>query len=320
MKSVIKTGLKLFHSHERNYPDIFIFSLGRSGSTLLAEILNTYPEIKLCSEPFVFNKHNLKVLKKYFPEQFLADRYRDVSESEFASIRKYINDLSRGKTWNSFYWSDFPGKSHSFKTNQTLFKLHKLTYLFDDIANSITSHGIYLLRHPLSHSLSRIRNGWDTYNEMFLNASKIEANIPVAAKQKAREVIERGDKLENFVLSWCLENFVFLRQEKEGQLPENVSLVTYEKLVSDPEKTLNDICRKTGIPFTEKMLQKVTEPSHGIVHSTKDTKEQIRSQYYQQLLSKWRKHFTTAEEEKSFAILEAFKFDLYQVNQILPVR
>ena len=62
LKSAIKTALKLFHSHEKVYPDIFIFTLGRSGSTLLAEILNAQSSIKLCSEPFVLQQPNLGVV------------------------------------------------------------------------------------------------------------------------------------------------------------------------------------------------------------------------------------------------------------------
>lgn len=320
MKSAIKTALKLFHSHEKVYPDIFIFTLGRSGSTLLAEILNTRRSIKLCSEPFVLQQPNLGVLNSYFPEDFLADRYLDVSNDEFEAILKYLQDLSLGKTWNGFYWSDFPGKDHSLKTNRTLFKLHKVTYLFDDIAKAIPSHGMYLLRHPLSHSLSRMRNGWDTYNELFLNSAKVQSKISSSAKQKAREVIEKGETLEKFVLSWCLENYVFLQQEKDGRLPENVSLVTYEKLIDDPENTIQAICKKTDIPFSGRMPEKVIEPSHGVVHSTEETKNQIRNKQGKQLLENWRKHITTAEEEKSFAILDAFGFDLYRKGENLPFR
>lgn len=320
MKSAIKTALKLFHSHNRKFADVFIFALGRSGSTLVAEILNTDRNIKLCSEPFVLQQPNVNVLKSYFPEDFLTDRYLDVSSDEFKTILKYLDDLSLGKTWNGFYWSDFPGKDHSLKTNRTLFKLHKLTYLFDDIVKTIPSHGVYLLRHPLSHSLSRMRNGWDTYNKMFLHSSKIQTNISSAAKLKAQEIISGGSKIEKFVLSWCLENYVFLQQEKNGRLPENVSLVTYEKLIDDPENTIQSICKQTDIPFSGRMLEKVLEPSHGIAHSTKETKTQIRNKQGKQLLENWRKHITTAEEEKSFAILDAFGFDLYRKGENLPFR
>lgn len=320
MKPLIKNILKQFHHHRKKDDDIYIFGLGRSGTTLLAEILNTDRRSKLCSEPFALHSENKYVLLKYFESRFLNDRYLDINPQEFNQIIKYLRDLSEGKTWNSFYWSDFPGKDHSFRTEFTIFKLHKLCYLVEEIMQNLQGDGLYLIRHPLSHSLSRIRNGWDTYNQQYLGSKKIKKEITEQAAEKAKQVMQTGNKLDKFVLSWCLENYVFLKNEKEKSLPENLHMIAYEKLVSEPEQSIKDMCKKLKIPFRQRMLEKIDWPSHGVVHSTDDTKARIKQGENKQLLERWRQKISTTEEESAFSILDAFGIDLYRKSENLPVR
>lgn len=319
MKSTIKTALKHFHRHNTLLPDVYIFTLPRTGSTLLAEILNVNSGGKVCSEPFALNKENKKVLKHYFPADFLADRYLDLDNQQLNNVLVYLKELSAGKTWNSFYWSDFPGKDHSFKTKYTIFKLHKLTYLIEEIMQNLQGSGLYMIRHPVSHSLSRLRNGWDTYNQQFLASEKIKNSISEQAAEKAKQVMQSGSTLDKFVLSWCLENYVFLKKEKQNNLPNNLFLLTYEKLINNPEQSINELCKKLNIPFQERMLEKINLPSHGIVHSTDDTKARIRRGESKQLLDKWRQKISISEEESAFSILDAFGIDLYRKGDNLPV-
>lgn len=312
--------MKQFHQHRAVLPDVYIFTLPRTGSTLLAEILNVNSSAKVCSEPFALNSENLNVLKQYFPADFPADRYTDLRKESLLAVLVYLKDLSLGKTWNSYYWSDFPGKDHSFNTEFTVFKLHKLTYLFDEVLEHLPGNGLYLIRHPLSHSLSRIRNGWDTYNQQYLASEKIKKELTQQALEKAKQVMQTGSTLEKFVLSWCLENYVFLQREKQNNLPKNLHMLAYETLISQPEQCMQALCDKLKIPFEPKMLEKIDLPSHGIVHSTSDTKTQIMQGKSKQLLEKWRQKISSSEEESAFSILDAFGFDLYRKGENLPVR
>lgn len=320
MKSIIKTVLKQFHQHRAVLPDVYIFTLPRTGSTLLAEILNVNSSAKVCSEPFALNSENMNVLKQYFPADFPADRYTDFNKKQLLAVLVYLKELSLGNTWNSYYWSDFPGKDHSLNTEFTVFKLHKLTYLFDEVLEHLPGHGLYLIRHPLSHSLSRIRNGWDTYNKQYLASEKIKKELTEHAMQKAKQVMQSGSTLDKYVLSWCLENYVFLKKEKQHSLPENLHMISYEALVSNPEHSIREMCERLKIPFKQRMLEKVDLPSHGIVHSTDDTKAQIKQGENKQLLEKWRHKISIREEESAFSILDAFDIDLYRKGDNLPVR
>ena len=102
----VKKILATLHQHQKSQPDVFIFSLPRSGSTMLAEVLNTDPSSKLSSEPFSLLKNNRKELLKCFAPSFLSERYVDLSDDQLKAVMDYVKELSAGKRWNSYYWTD----------------------------------------------------------------------------------------------------------------------------------------------------------------------------------------------------------------------
>ncbi|MCF8330984.1 MAG: sulfotransferase [Bacteroidales bacterium] len=318
MKPFIKNTLKQFHQHRKKDDDIFIFGLGRSGTTLLAEILNTDRKSKLCSEPFALHSENKKILLKYFEADFLADRYLDLLPNDFYKVISYLHDLSKGKTWNSFYWSDFPGNDHRFSTNRTIFKIHKLTYLFIEIMAEIPAKGVYLIRHPLSHSISRMRNQWDTYASLFLNSKKIRQLLDSKAVEKANQIIQEGSQLEKFVLSWALENYIVLYKAKNNQLPDNILLISFEELITYPEKSLRKISSHCNLTYNNSMMKKVSKPSHGIVHSTSETRNQILEGKHKKLANKWKQEISLKDEAKAFRILEIMGIDYYNTEHAFP--
>lgn len=315
IKSFVKSLLKAFHLHSKMKPDIAIITLPRAGSTLLAEVLNVDKESKLSSEPLGLNKGNIRILKKYFNSEDIKERYTDISNEQGKQFQRYFNDLSLGKTWNSFYWSDFFSKYHSFKTSRTIFKIHKLTYLFDDVLSKDETKFVYLLRHPISHSLSRIRNNWDTYSKQYSNANRIKENLTNEQLMLIDRIEEKGTSLEHFVLSWVLENYYYI---KLCENKNDIFLVTFEELVCDPQRVIKALCKFSNVSFVKEMVDVVQKPSHGVVHSTKETKEQIKLGDNLMILKKWRDKITKKEELAAFEILRAFKIDVYKYGEDLP--
>ncbi|GEM_PF-6167771 len=318
-KVIIKTLLKGIHKHKKQNNDIFIFTLPRTGSTLLSEILNTNSKVKTASESFALNNSNKQILLKYFDTNFLSERYTDTSNNEFRALIRYIDDISKGKTWNSYYWSDFKSHFHNFKTNRTVFKTHKITYQFDNIMNHYKDDfALYLVRHPISHSFSRIRNNWDTYIKQYLESGKIKNQISSENQLKISDILTTGSLLDKFVLSWCLENFVFFKKLQNNTLPKNILPVTYENLVLNPEKTIKNICLRSNIEYSNKMVKLLNSPSKGIVHSTNKTKEQITLGNKSFILSNWREKISKEEERKAFEILDLFDFNFYSFQNDMP--
>lgn len=312
VKNSIKSLLKNLHRHKKSEPDVYIFTLPRAGSTLLTEILNTDPHSKTASESFALNKDNIQVLRKYFDKSFLAERYVDISEDNLQQIIKYYVDLAEGKTWNSYYWSDFFTPHHNFSTTRTIFKTQRVTYYFDDLMLHFKDDfGLYLLRHPVSHALSRIRKGWTTYIDLYAEAEKIVDIIPCEAKLKIEQVNSTGGNLEKFIVSWCLENYVFINNYQDGSLPSNVFPVFYEELVINPGNTIKDICNKVKMAYNENMLSVVNVPSSGIVHSTEETGDQIIAGNKNYLINRWKESLGINTEKQVKDILTSFGIVIY---------
>ena len=312
IKNTIKSLLKNLHSHKKSEPDIYIFSLPRTGSTLLAEILNTDSNSKTASESLSLTKDNIQVLRKYFNKDVLSERYVDVSEQSLHEIIEYYELLAEGKTWNSYYWSDFLTSNHSFKTTRTIFKTHKVTYYFDELMGHFNNdYGIYLLRHPVSHALSRLRKGWDSYISIYATAKKIKNIIPHKAILKIREVNATGSDLEKFVVSWCLENYIFIHSHQNNSLPPNILPVFYEELVTNPEVTLKNICAKIKMKYTKEMANLVSIPSSGTIHSTNETKDQIIAGNKNFLINRWKETLDINTEKELKSILVCFGIHLY---------
>ena len=312
IRNSIKSLIKNLHRHKKSEPDVYIFTLPRAGSTLLTEILNTDPHSKTASESFALNKDNTRVLGKYFDKEFLAERYVDLSEDNLQQMINYYTDLAEGKTWNSYYWSDLFSQHHHFSTTRTLFKTHRVTYYFDDLMLHFKDDfGLYVLRHPVSHALSRISKGWTCYIDLYAEAQKIKDIIPREAKLKIEQVNSTGSRLEKFILSWCLENFVFINKLQNGSLPSNVFPVFYEELVMNPELTIRDICKKVKMAYHENMLSMVKVPSSGIVHSAEETGDQIIAGNKDYLINRWKESLDINAEKQVKDILLSFGITIY---------
>jgi len=318
IKNFLKNTLRLFHRHQSSFKDLYIISLGRAGSTLLAEMLNAQKGVRLVPEPLLNTSVNIKVLEDYFNDEFISDRYLDLDDRDFENLLHYFRDLSQMKTSNSIHWTDLRSRNHNFKTNRTVFKTHRLTYLFDDMLQALDAQGLYLIRHPISHSLSRMRLNWDTYIDEYMVGVKIKNHISEQALYKAQSIQATGSRLQKYVLNWCLENFVFLNGINSNTLKKNLAVLSYEEIIAYPEKTVSSLISGFGFSSEEAMLTQIRIPSSGIVHSTQDTSNQIRKGKTNLLLNSWRSKISDDEEKSAFEILEIFGFNLYQAGNDLP--
>ncbi len=312
IKRPVKHLIKGFHTHNKSLPDIYIFSLPRSGSTLLTEVLNSNLKSKTASESLGLNKDNKNILKQYFSEDFISERYVDISPDDFQQILAYYSALSQGKTWNSFYWSDLFTKYHSYSTSRTIFKTHKITYHFDELMNNFgNDYGIYLLRNPIAVSLSRIRMGWCNYIDQYEDSLQIKDFISQDLKSVMKEIKQNGTELEKQVLSWCLENSIFIKNWLNNSLPKNVITVFYEDLILNPKKTLLRICSKIDMEYHPNMLKIIDQPSSGIIHSQKEVKKEILTGNSLYLTERWKNEIDSKSLNRIENLLRKFGFDFY---------
>jgi len=312
ISTLTKSLLLALHRHRKSEPDVFIFTLPRTGSSLLAEILNTDPKAKTASEPFALLNNNTRVLGRYLDKTSWAERYVDVSETHVQQLVRYLEALSEGKTWNSYYWSDFFTSTHHLRSSRTIFKIHRLSYYFGDLMHHFKDDfGLYLIRHPIAHSLSRLRKNWSEYIDLYAGSAKIKRHLSKEAQTKIKEVNATGSPLEKFVCSWCLENYVFIHAYQKNALPENVFPVFYEELVREPGPVLKDLCHKIRMEYRENMLSVLDHPSRGIVHSTPETASQIHAGNTEFLVGRWKENVDGSTLEKTREILTSFGIALY---------
>jgi len=312
IKKPLKELLKGFHKHNKSLPDIYIFSLPRSGSTLLAEVLNSNSNSKTASESLALNKDNQSILKHYFSEDFLSERYVDISNEHYQQIIAYFSALSNGRTWNSFYWSDLFTKYHNYRTSRTVFKTHKVTYHFDTLMNHFDKeYGIYLLRNPIAVSLSRIRMGWSTYLDQYEESLKIKGFISKEMKNSIEDIKDRDSELEKQVLNWCFENSVFIKNYISNTIPKNVITVFYEDLILNPKKTLVELCSGIDLEYHPDMLKIMQQPSTGIVHSSKEVKNKILDGNSRYLTNRWENEVDAQSLQRINLLLKTFGFEFY---------
>ncbi len=170
---------------------------------------------------------------------------------------------------------------------------------------------IYLLRNPISHSLSRISKNWNSYINLYSESQKIKELLSEDAKKMIYQITKNGSTLEKFVVSWCLENYMFIHHFQNQNLPSNIIPVFYEDLILNSENSIKNICEKVNIKYKSEMLAVLDIPSSGIVHSTKETEKQIKSGNKDYLVNRWKEKLDLKQIDKIKEILNSFNIQLY---------
>jgi len=143
---------------------IFIFSLPRSGSTLLQRMIAVSDDVATSPEswymlPLISHDQSESIYSVY------SSRHADVASKEF--IDNYIGDEEHNKLLANYYNSVFSaassGKKYFLeKTPRNTFYIHKINLIFGDDA-----HYIVLLRNPMAIALSMIQTWGAGANNLY---------------------------------------------------------------------------------------------------------------------------------------------------------
>lgn len=206
---------------------LFLFSLPRSGSTLIQTILGAHPQIATAPEPwlllpFLYTMKKEGQLSEYFHTNTyhaLKDFMGNLPNKErtyFYYLREFSENLYRSCcTRNEVYFLD--------KTPRYYLILPEIKRLFPE------AKYIFLFRNPV-HVYSSILNTWG------FNRFKFLANNDIDLIQGPR-LLSEGYKL----FSSC------------------AYALTYEKFVQSPESCLREMTQYLNLPFNEKMLSSFGE-------------------------------------------------------------
>ncbi len=311
-KSLIKCMIaRIFNIHKKGtQKDIFIFGTRRSGTTWLMELIGSQPGIRYSAEPLYvprWNYHKNKLPKNPY------SKFINMNKREEKLLIGYFQSILNGSINVSPPWKIF-NSDYSFFTNRHVVKICNGLSLINWFENNFDIYIVYLLRHPISTSLSIINQEWPDTADAFLNNEFFNKNyLDKKQIEFARAIKRRGSGLYCLILEWCLENMVPLRSI-QGRSKDWIVL-TYEELVMNPEKVIDILCEKLDLEDKNKIKKKIFQPSMSV---DKLTHQHIESKNNEYLLKRWKDRVSEREERQVFKILKRFGIDAYNYGDFMP--
>ncbi|MFW5996291.1 MAG: sulfotransferase domain-containing protein [Halanaerobiaceae bacterium] len=323
---MIKKVLNLLHYHRQgDKKDIFIFSSFRSGSTWLAEIINSEPGVKFPISPnkIEFLDNIDPYYKKIQPRPF----YIELSDEEKKVMADYIKKTSQGKIIYAQRYVDLFSQNHNFISERSVFRLLRSTYLMDWFIEEFDIHSLYLIRHPIATALSR-KKVWEKspnpsywgpkinyiYNSNYFQKKFLTPDLKSFLEKKLKDCTT----LEKFIITWCMENLPPLKKIQDKE--ENFLTLTYEDLLINAEKVLPLLCKKLNLETKDRMLDRLHIPSSTVRYSDRQTKNKFSKNTYSReyLLKKWEKDVPGPEKKKIHTILKQFDINIYTPDSFMP--
>lgn len=286
----------------------------RSGSSLLMEVIAVNQGILYSDQPFTAYTANSVNLNRIplFPYGQIA--YPDRDEQE--ALRRYMQGVLHGSIRANWPWKIFSPEFH-YRNDRICLKITDGKLLIDWIASNFDVDTVVLTRHPISQALSVKNLGWFTTGKGLLRNEQYVAHwLDKDLVEYCWDVYASASELEWRVLDWALENLplVSLVQKHPNWL-----YVSYERLIAEPQHTLELLCDKLQLPECERMLARLRQPSRSTRReSTQQRKTAIASGDQMLLLNSWRKDVSPADVARCFAILEQLNLRLYSADSPFP--
>ena len=268
-----------------NNRTILLAGSGRSGTTWLANIIAANPTVRVIFEPF----DNRQVEEMADLPLSAYSRRDDVSPIRSAAV----GDALAGRI--NTPWTNRLG--HRVWAPRRVVKSIRANSMLAWIDRQFKPVILYMLRHPCSVVLSRMRLSWDTHIDEMLDQQALVDDyltpyLPLI--QSARTPVQRQ------AIMWCLENVVAL-----NQMPEQTwTVVTYEQLVTNPDRQIRRVLNAVDVaatPLLARAIRRnsvVTRPDSPILSGNSP-------------ITEWQNSLTSREISDIVAIVADFDIDIY---------
>ncbi|MFD1316096.1 sulfotransferase domain-containing protein [Namhaeicola litoreus] len=289
-----------------NKKNIFIFSMPRSGSTWLQELIWTQKGIKYCNEPLNIRDKKIRELSGITSWEELYD------EENRNKLIKYFKKHCVGK----INWMN-PNplrKNYNFFTDRMVFKIiNGGEYLINEISDNCNGKVVYLIRHPIPVALSRkLLPRLET-----LCSKNVIGRFPADIQRLAMDINNNDDFLEKAILSWCIQNRIALEKRRSDWL-----IITYEQLVVDPRPIVDKMVSELELEDSEKIFNQLNIPSRVTVQSGKEKSHKIKNKENNEskdFIELWRSKVDSKKEAELFKIIDLFGLgDIYQKGSSYP--
>lgn len=227
---------------------IFLAGTGRSGTTWLEDIVNYTGSCRIMFEPF--HSRKVSIINHFAYRQYINPNNRDRKFIEPVEI--ILSGRIRNSWIDQFNKSVIPGK-RIIKDIRAHLMLKWIKEVFPEISM------ILLLRHPCAVACSKLRSGWDTHLEEFLDQEELMDDY----LNPFKGIIEYHYKRKNndfnkHILMWCIENYIPLKQFKKDE----IQIIFYENLCINPEEEARRIFDYLGENYSiQKVMDIIRRPS-----------------------------------------------------------
>lgn len=268
---------------------VFLAGSGRSGTTWVSGMINHRNEYRFVFEPF--NPDKVRLCGGFGRRQYL--RSDDRREEYLGPARKVLTGGIRS------YWTD--RFNRKFVARRRLIKDIRANLLLGWIrANFPGMPMILLLRHPCAVGVSRLALGWkDNLSETMEQGELVEDFLlPMEADIRAAR-----DGFECHVFSWCIENYVPLRQLGARE----IHLAFYENFLVRPEDEIRRLFAYLGEGFDARVYRALRCPS-----------PLSRKGGGEPSVDAWRRSVTDSQLERAVEILALFGLDRVYGARTMP--
>ncbi len=264
---------------------VFLAGTGRGGTTWVSEIINHGGEYRLVFEPFHPGKVGL--VEDFRNKQYL--RPDDRRERFLEPARAILSGKVRSG-WTDRYHKRFVYDKRLIKDIRANLLLKWLHANFPEVPV------VLLLRHPCAVAASRYKLGWKgNLAEAYLSQDELVEDFLGPFVQDIRNI---KTDLERYVFNWCVENYVPLRQFREGE----VHLAFYENFCVTPREETERLFSFLGERFDDTVFEALGKPSPL-------ARRESAVVSGERLVDSWVKHINGEQVKRAVEILRLFGLD-----------
>ena len=314
MKSIVrKTNRKIQHFSNllltRYYIDydlgikntVFLAGTSRSGTTWLSNVINYNNDFRYIFEPFY--EKEVEICQHFNEKQYIRPNSKNNYFLEQASL---ILSGRVKSEWSDRFNQRFISNKRLIKSIRANLFLKCLHLQFPDLPI------IFLLRHPCAVAISKLKLNWQRSIKHYLAQEELVADFlyPFLSEIEESEKIYQttGDSFTNHIFSWCIENYVPLKQIEQN---DKIYILFYEQLCTNPELELQKLFSYMGRKYKPEILVNFQKASQ---LSRKDSAVITGDS----LINSWQNHITNQQMQKAIEILNLFGLDTIYSENLMP--
>lgn len=282
------------------YKKLFISGMFRSGTTLMARMINSHPNICLASDPYA------PIFKCYRNE--IASNISNIKLDLNAPLHDYFNDKNQMKVFNEIQEKTFdtPLFVHNIEEIKNLISIHTEPYspLIIPYLNKLSG---LTYKELIDSGIKIIKKAYGKGNDHWIGFKEVwtnEFSTHFLKSFKFSKVIlinrdPRAVVASNFSTKTKRYPFLFLcRQWRKlsdlsfkfkSLYPNNILVLKFEDIVSNPFNTSKEICTFLDIPYYDS-LSNIKEFKDGSNNNwTQNSSYNISERKFnQKSLEKWK--------------------------------